>query len=124
MVTGPVRKRFEDQLATLLTFNGGYVDTAGFLMLQGLFTAHVTGNFVTLGATLIHGSSGALGKTLALPVFCVLVALARVFALRISGESSLSALLGAKIALLIAAAALAFALGTIGNGQREASPLP
>jgi uncharacterized membrane protein YoaK (UPF0700 family) len=34
------------------TLNGGYVDTAGFLALQGLFTAHVTGNFVTLGASL------------------------------------------------------------------------
>jgi uncharacterized membrane protein YoaK (UPF0700 family) len=33
----------------LLSLNGGFVDTAGFLGLQGLFTAHVTGNFVTLG---------------------------------------------------------------------------
>lgn len=46
-------------LPSLLTFNGGYVDTAGFLALQGLFTAHVTGNFVTLGATLVAGSTGA-----------------------------------------------------------------
>jgi len=30
----------------LLTLNGGYTDTAGFLVLQGLFTGHVTGNFV------------------------------------------------------------------------------
>jgi uncharacterized membrane protein YoaK (UPF0700 family) len=37
-------------LATLLGFNGGFVDTAGFLGLQGLFTAHVTGDFVTLAA--------------------------------------------------------------------------
>jgi uncharacterized membrane protein YoaK (UPF0700 family) len=36
-------------LVNLLSFNGGFVDTAGFLGLQGLFTAHVTGNFVTLG---------------------------------------------------------------------------
>ncbi len=35
----------------VLTFNGGYVDTAGFLALQGLFTARVTVNFVTLGAS-------------------------------------------------------------------------
>jgi uncharacterized membrane protein YoaK (UPF0700 family) len=28
----------------LLSFNGGFVDTAGFLGLQGLFTAHVTGH--------------------------------------------------------------------------------
>jgi uncharacterized membrane protein YoaK (UPF0700 family) len=34
-------------LPTLLSFNGGYVDTAGYLALQGLFSAHVTGNFVS-----------------------------------------------------------------------------
>jgi len=39
-------------LPGLLSFDGGFVDTAGFLGLQGLFTAHVTGNFVTLGAAL------------------------------------------------------------------------
>jgi len=32
-------------LAALLAFNGGFVDTAGFLGLQGLFVAHVTGSF-------------------------------------------------------------------------------
>ena len=31
-------------LPVLLSVNGGYVDTAGFLALQGLFTSHVTGN--------------------------------------------------------------------------------
>ena len=30
----------EPALPTLLSFNGGFVDTAGYLALQGLFTAH------------------------------------------------------------------------------------
>ena len=48
-------------LSRMLGFNAGYVDTAGFLALGGLFTAHVTGTFVTLGASLVHpGSEGAL----------------------------------------------------------------
>jgi hypothetical protein len=64
-------------LPTLLSFNGGYVDTAGYLALQGLFTAHVTGNFVTLAAALIHGTSGVIAKLLALPVFCVVILLTR-----------------------------------------------
>jgi uncharacterized membrane protein YoaK (UPF0700 family) len=41
-------------LPLLLSLNAGFVDTAGFLALQGLFTAHVTGNFVTLGASLVR----------------------------------------------------------------------
>jgi uncharacterized membrane protein YoaK (UPF0700 family) len=60
-------------LPLLLSFNGGYVDTAGFLALQGLFTAHVTGNFVTLGASLVLGVSGAAAKLLALPTFCLVI---------------------------------------------------
>ncbi|MFX8860307.1 DUF1275 family protein, partial [Acinetobacter baumannii] len=49
-------------LPLLLSLNAGYVDTAGFLALHGLFTAHVTGNFVTLAAALVQGTSGALAK--------------------------------------------------------------
>ena len=41
------------RLSKLLSFNAGYVDTASFLALHGLFSAHVTGNFVTLGAALV-----------------------------------------------------------------------
>jgi uncharacterized membrane protein YoaK (UPF0700 family) len=64
-------------IAGLLSFNGGFIDTAGFLGLQGLFTAHVTGNFVTLGAALVLGSHGIIGKILALPEFILVIALAR-----------------------------------------------
>jgi uncharacterized membrane protein YoaK (UPF0700 family) len=40
------------RLPLVLSINAGYVDCAGFLALQGLFSSHVTGNFVTLGAAL------------------------------------------------------------------------
>jgi uncharacterized membrane protein YoaK (UPF0700 family) len=63
-------------VAALLSFNGGYLDTAGFLGLQGLFTAHVTGDFVTLGAALVFGTHGVLGKLLALPEFVIVNAMA------------------------------------------------
>jgi uncharacterized membrane protein YoaK (UPF0700 family) len=100
-------------IAALLSFNGGFVDTAGFLGLQGLFTAHVTGNFVTLGAALVQGSHGIVGKILALPEFIVVVALARLagMALRARGLPELRTLLAAKVVLLIAFFALAVGRG-------------
>lgn len=101
------------QLPGLLGFNAGYVDTVGFLALNGLFTAHVTGNFVTLGASLIHGTSGALAKLLALPVFCVFVALTRIASNRLvaSGQHPMRSLIIAKTLLLAAAGVLMIAYG-------------
>jgi uncharacterized membrane protein YoaK (UPF0700 family) len=64
-------------LAALLTFNSGFVDAVGFFGLQGLFAAHVTGNFVTMGSTLVFGSHGIIGKVLVLPEFVVMVILTR-----------------------------------------------
>jgi uncharacterized membrane protein YoaK (UPF0700 family) len=102
-----------------LTFNGGYVDTAGFLALQGLFTAHVTGNFVTLGASLAQGSSGVINKLLALPVFCIVVLLVRLVSVRAvqATATTLDALIGVKVMLLAVAAALAAWLGPFQNAD-------
>ena len=59
--------------AALLSFVAGFTDTVGFVALFGLFTAHVTGNFVLLGAALIRSHNGLLAKFLALPVFIAAV---------------------------------------------------
>jgi uncharacterized membrane protein YoaK (UPF0700 family) len=56
----------------------GYVDTLGFIALFGLFTAHVTGNFVLIGAGLADPSHvSILLKFLAFPAFILGVAAAR-----------------------------------------------
>lgn len=91
-------------VAALLSFNGGFVDTVGYFGLQGLFIAHVTGNFVTLAAALVQGSHGNIGKVLALPEFVAVVALARLAgtALRASGRPALRALMAVKVVLLVA----------------------
>jgi uncharacterized membrane protein YoaK (UPF0700 family) len=57
----------------VLSVTAGYVDTAGFLALHGLFTSHVTGNFVTLSASFAEGASDTIAKLLALPLFCIVV---------------------------------------------------
>src|SRR6516225_6224711 len=101
------------QLPTLLSFNGGFVDTAGFLALQGLFTAHVTGNFVTIGASVALGASGAIAKLIALPVFCVVVVIARLLGQRLAsrGLPVVRILLAMMSVLLVIAAALAMHFG-------------
>jgi uncharacterized membrane protein YoaK (UPF0700 family) len=103
----------------VLTFNGGYVDTAGFLALQGLFTAHVTGNFVTIGASLAHGTSGIVAKMMALPMFCIVVGLVRFSSDYLSrlGATFLNMLAAIKIGLLIMAAILAIRFGPFRDGD-------
>jgi uncharacterized membrane protein YoaK (UPF0700 family) len=104
---------------TLLSFNGGYVDTAGFLTLQGLFTAHVTGNFVTLGAALVFGTTGIVAKLLALPVFCIVIIVTRFASFNLPGKSwpALETMLTLKLILLIIGAVLAIWLGPFASGD-------
>jgi uncharacterized membrane protein YoaK (UPF0700 family) len=103
---------------TLLSFNGGYVDTAGFLALQGLFTAHVTGNFVTIGAALVFGTSGVVAKLLALPVFCMVIIATRLLSFKLPARwpvfETMSTL---QVLLLFVAAVLAITLGPFTNGD-------
>jgi uncharacterized membrane protein YoaK (UPF0700 family) len=107
----------------LLSVTAGYVDTAGYLALQGLFTAHVTGNFVTLGASLVSGTTGALAKLLALPTFCVVIIGTHwaSHGLPSRGLPILRTMLSLKVLLLAAAAALAIHFGPFSNGNTIAA---
>jgi uncharacterized membrane protein YoaK (UPF0700 family) len=61
-------------LGPLRAFTAGFVDTVGFVALFGLFTAHVTGNFVLIGASIAEFHGGIVAKLIALPVFIIVVA--------------------------------------------------
>ncbi len=105
-------------LPTVLSFNGGYVDTAGYVALQGLFTAHVTGNFVTIGAALVFGTSGVVAKLLALPVFCMVIIVTRLVSFKLPPRwPVLETMLNLKLLLLLVAAVLAIAMGPFANGD-------
>lgn len=110
-------------LPILLSFNAGYVDTLGFLALSGLFTAHVTGNFVTFGATMALGLGGAASKLLALPVFCAVVFTSRLACLRLqnSGHSPIRPMLIVKLFLLAGVAVTAFRHGPFHPEDTSAS---
>jgi uncharacterized membrane protein YoaK (UPF0700 family) len=114
-----------ETIAHLLSFNAGFVDTASFLGLQGLFTAHVTGNFVTLGAALVLGHHGIIAKILALPEFILVIALARLAgtALRVRELPVLRIMLAVEVALLAAFFGLAVGFGPFPDSDTPAALL-
>src|SRR5262250_1575692 len=63
----------ERWLPTLLSVIAGMVDVIGLLSL-GIFTAHVTGNIVVIGAHIVRHNRVNPGQILAIPVFIVAVA--------------------------------------------------
>jgi uncharacterized membrane protein YoaK (UPF0700 family) len=54
-----------------LSFVAGLVDVTTFVTLNGLFSAHVTGNIAVLAADLVHGVTVGLLTALAVPIFVV-----------------------------------------------------
>ncbi|GAB5097159.1 YoaK family protein [Caballeronia sp. GAFFF2] len=88
---------------TVLAFIAGYVDTLGFVALFGLFTAHVTGNFVLIGAEVAGVGQGVLLKLLAFPAFIVGVGSASVAAkiMKARGDAYIAAALHLWQALLL-----------------------
>lgn len=90
--------------SVLQSFTSGFVDTLGFVSLFGLFTAHVTGNFVLVGASVANGHPGVIGKLLALPMFIVGVASTRVYLLALERRrlSSTVRLVAVELLLLLA----------------------
>ena len=65
--------RSEQWLPTLLSVIAGMVDLIGLLSL-GIFTAHITGNIVVVGALLVRHNRVHPAQILAIPVFILAVA--------------------------------------------------
>jgi uncharacterized membrane protein YoaK (UPF0700 family) len=91
-----------DRLPALQSVVAGMVEVIGFLMLGGLFTAHVTGNLVVIAALLVHGGSPTAPQILAVPAY--VSALLAVWLLarlsRTHGEALLRPLLSIEALLL------------------------
>jgi uncharacterized membrane protein YoaK (UPF0700 family) len=92
------------RLAFVLSLIGGSTDSIGFLCLNGLFTAHVTGNLVVLAAHVVSGDPAVLSYLLAVPVFMLMLLFTRLFASQLEhqGTAPLRPLLLLELTLLLA----------------------
>jgi uncharacterized membrane protein YoaK (UPF0700 family) len=108
----------DDSLATkvlpvVLSIIAGSTDAIGFLALNGLFTAHITGNLVFLAAKLVAGEQAPVSYLIAVPVFVAALALATFLAAAVERMriASLTPLLVLQFILLLAFLAVCLAAG-------------
>jgi uncharacterized membrane protein YoaK (UPF0700 family) len=73
-------------LPVLLGGIAGSTDTIGFLAFGGLFTAHITGNFVVLAAHIVSHHEVSAAVVLSVPVFVTVIFLTRWLAARLDAR--------------------------------------
>jgi uncharacterized membrane protein YoaK (UPF0700 family) len=115
--TGPVM----GTLPFILSLTAGSTDIIGFLGLNGLFTAHITGNIVVLATHMVAGDPAIFSYMLSVPVFMLVLLLTRVLAsgLERSGRSTLQPLLLLQLVFLAAF----FGLGVTAGPWRNTNAL-
>jgi uncharacterized membrane protein YoaK (UPF0700 family) len=91
------------RLAFILSVVAGSTDIICFLGLNGLFTAHITGNIVLLAAHIVVGDPTVFSYILSVPVFMLVLLLTRLLAtaLERAGLSTLNPLLLLQLFLLV-----------------------
>jgi len=67
-------------LVIVLSLTAGCADVIGFLVFNGLFTAHITGNLVILAAHIAAGTEAQISKILSVPIFLAMLILTRLLA--------------------------------------------
>lgn len=98
----------------VLSATAGYVDTLSFVALFGLFTAHVTGNFVLIGGGIAGYGQGVFLKLMAFPAFIAGVVLS---SLLIRTRHPVTAMRGAcKLYVVQAVLLLAFCVAGVRLG--------
>jgi uncharacterized membrane protein YoaK (UPF0700 family) len=100
-------------LTAVLSLTAGSMDVISFLGLGGLFTAHITGNLVILAAHVVSGGTAQLAAILSVPVFMLVLCLARLLAggFEAIGLGSLRPLLLLQFLLLAALFLICLAAG-------------
>lgn len=104
-------------LLVVLSVVAGCTDINGFLGLNGLFTAHITGNLAVLAAHIVDGGKGQLAQILSVPTFMLMVGLTSLLAggLQSVGLASLRPLLLLQFLLLAGFLGVCVAAGPVGD---------
>ena len=91
-------------LPFVLSLIAGSTDIIGFLGLNGLFTAHITGNLAILAAHIVAGDPTIFSYVLSVPVFMIMLFLMRLLAggLQQAGIPTLQPLLLLQLLFLAA----------------------
>jgi uncharacterized membrane protein YoaK (UPF0700 family) len=97
----------------VLSLIAGSTDIIGFLGLNGLFTAHITGNLVVLAAHVVAGEPTIFSYILSVPVFMLVLLVTRLLAgsLERAGRETLVPLLLLQLLSLAAFLVLCIAAG-------------
>lgn len=104
-------------LTFLLAVIGGYCDTLTFVAGDGIFSAHVTGNFVVFAAQVASGSGeGSWVKLISFPIFIVTVMIGGRLAGRLSNRYNMLLI---ESGLLILAGVLGFLLPHFSNLESQ-----
>ena len=100
-------------LPIVLSVIAGSTDIIGFLGLNGLFTAHITGNLVVLAAHVVAGQPTIFSYILSVPVFMLVLLLTRLLArgLESAGRDTLGPLLLLQLLSLAVFLVLCIAAG-------------
>jgi uncharacterized membrane protein YoaK (UPF0700 family) len=107
-------------LTFLLSATAGSVDAIGFLGLDGLFIAHITGNLVILAARIGAGGQAPIAHLLSVPVFIAVLAATRLLAAAFdrSGIATLRPLLFLQLLLLSPCLGICIAMGSVADPDR------
>jgi uncharacterized membrane protein YoaK (UPF0700 family) len=106
-------------LPLVLSLIAGSTDIIGFLGLNGLFTAHITGNLVVLAAHIVAGDPTIFSYILSVPAFMIMLFLTRLLAggLERAGISTLRPLLLLQLFFLFAFLSVCVVAGPWGDAD-------
>ena len=106
-------------LPFILSLTAGSTDIIGFLGLNGLFTAHITGNIVVLAAHIVARDPTIFSYILSVPIFMLVLLLTRLLAggLERAGMSTLRPLLLLQLIFLVIFLGLCVTAGPWSNAD-------